>query len=71
MKGRAQMNNYILKLLKENGRVQEEWRRTVIMQIYKGNGDLVICENGRGISLVNHKVKVYERMTEKKTEGKG
>jgi hypothetical protein len=61
--------NYTLKLLNmcwRRGSVPEEWGKTVIVPIYKGKGDSGVCSNYRGISLINHVVKLYERLIERR-----
>src|SRR5678815_4599354 len=47
-------------------RVPEGWGRSIIVPIYKGKGDAVNCKNYRGISLMNHMAKLYERILERK-----
>ena len=56
------------------GLVPEEWGKAVICPIFKGGnikedkskGDRQNCKNYRGISLLPHIVKLYERIIEKK-----
>ena len=42
----------------------EEWRRSVLILIYKNKGDAQCCGNYRGIKLMSHKMKVWERIIE-------
>ena len=42
----------------------EEWRRIVLIPIYKNKGDQQCCGNYRGIKLMNHTMKVWERIIE-------
>ena len=57
-----------------SGAVPEEWGRATICPIFKGGdvkedkskGDRQNCKNYRGISLLPHIVKLYERVIEKK-----
>ena len=42
----------------------EEWRRSVFIPIYKNKGDTQCCENYRGIKLMSHTMKVWERIIE-------
>ena len=42
----------------------EEWRRSVLIPIYKNKGDTPCCGNYRGIKLMSHTMKVWERIIE-------
>ena len=43
-------------------RMPEEWRRSVLIPIYKNKGDAQCCGNYRGIKLMSHTMKVWERI---------
>ena len=45
-------------------RMPEEWRRSMLIPIYKNKGDAQCCENHRGIKLMSHTMKVWERIIE-------
>ena len=45
-------------------RMPEEWKRSVLIQIYKNKGDAQCCGNYRGIKLMSHTMKVWERIIE-------
>ena len=45
-------------------RMSEEWRRSVRIPIYKNKGDAQCCGNYRGIKLMSHTMKVWERIIE-------
>ena len=45
-------------------RMREKWRRSVLIPIYKNKGDAQCCENYRGIKLMSHTMKVWERIIE-------
>ena len=45
-------------------RMPEEWRRSVLIPIYKNKGDAQCCKNYRGIKLMSHTMKVWERIIE-------
>ena len=45
-------------------RMPEEWRRSVLIPIYKNKGDAQCCGNCRGIKLISHTIKVWERIIE-------
>ena len=42
----------------------EEWRSSVLIPIYKNKGDAQCCGNYRGIKLMSHTMKVWERIIE-------
>ena len=42
----------------------EEWRRSVLIPIYKNKGDAQCCGNYRGIKLMSHTMKIWERIIE-------
>ena len=45
-------------------RMPEEWRRSVLIPIYKNKGDAQCCGNYRGIKLMSHTMKVWKRIIE-------
>ncbi|KAK3508829.1 hypothetical protein QTP70_009603 [Hemibagrus guttatus] len=48
----------------ESDRMSEEWRRSVLVPIFKNKGDVQSCSNYRGIKLMSHTVKLWERVVE-------
>ena len=44
----------------------EEWRRSVLIPIYKNKGDAQCCGSYRGIKLMSHTIKTWERIIEAK-----
>ncbi|KAK3508769.1 hypothetical protein QTP70_006027 [Hemibagrus guttatus] len=48
----------------ESERMPEEWRRSVLVPIFKNKGDVQSCSNYRGIKLMSHTMKVWERVEE-------
>ena len=46
----------------ESERMPEEWRRSVLVPIYKNKGDMQSCGNYRGIKLMSHTMKLWERV---------
>ena len=45
-------------------RMPEEWRRSVLIPIYKNKRDTQCCGNYRGIKLMSYTMKVWERIIE-------
>ena len=48
----------------EGERMLKEWRRSVLITIFKTNGDMQSCSNYRGIKLMSHTMKLWERVME-------
>ncbi|KAK3527450.1 hypothetical protein QTP86_023068 [Hemibagrus guttatus] len=48
----------------ESERMPEEWRRSMLVPIFKNKGDVQSCSNYRGIKLMSHTMKVWERVVE-------
>ena len=50
----------------ESERMPEEWRDSVLIPIFKNKGDVQRCSNYRGIKLISHTMKLWERIVEKR-----
>uniref|UniRef100_A0AAR2LU20 Reverse transcriptase domain-containing protein n=1 Tax=Pygocentrus nattereri TaxID=42514 RepID=A0AAR2LU20_PYGNA len=48
----------------ESERMPDEWRSSVLVPIFKNKGDVQSCSNYRGIKLMSHTMKVWERIVE-------
>ncbi|KAK3510278.1 hypothetical protein QTP70_032702, partial [Hemibagrus guttatus] len=48
----------------ESERMPEEWRRSVLVPIFKNKGDVQSCSNYRGIKLMSHTMKLWESVVE-------
>ena len=46
------------------GRMPDEWRKSTLVPIYKNKGDVQSCSNYRGIKLMSHTMKLWERVIE-------
>ncbi|KAK3515930.1 hypothetical protein QTP86_004742, partial [Hemibagrus guttatus] len=57
------LNSFINRVL-ESERMPEEWRRSVLVPIFKNKGDVQSCSNYRGIKLMSHTMKLWERVVE-------
>uniref|UniRef100_A0A914WZU0 Endonuclease/exonuclease/phosphatase domain-containing protein n=1 Tax=Plectus sambesii TaxID=2011161 RepID=A0A914WZU0_9BILA len=47
----------------ESGKMPDAWRSSTIAPIYKKKGDVQQCSNYRGIKLLSHTMKLWERVT--------
>ncbi|WVZ50242.1 hypothetical protein U9M48_001516 [Paspalum notatum var. saurae] len=50
-------------ILRSN-KMPEEWRRSILVPIFKNKGDIQSCTNYRGIKLMSHTMKLWERAIE-------
>ncbi|KAE8705185.1 28 kDa ribonucleoprotein [Hibiscus syriacus] len=50
--------------LTETAKMPEEWRESTVIPIYKNKGDPQRCGNYRGIKLLSHTMKLWERVIE-------
>ena len=57
------LTNLMNKLLKGE-KMPDEWRKSVLVPIHKGKGDSKECGNYRGIKLMSHIKKLWERIVE-------
>ncbi|KAK3574678.1 hypothetical protein QTP86_012451 [Hemibagrus guttatus] len=48
----------------ESEKMPEEWRRSVLVLIFKNKGDVQSYSNYRGIKLMSHTMKLWERVVE-------
>jgi hypothetical protein len=48
----------------KEGKVPDDWSTSWIVSVYKGKGDAMDCGSYRGIKLLEHAMKVFERVIE-------
>ena len=48
----------------KEGCIPEDWKSSAVLPIYKGKGDPMECGSYRGIKLLEHAMKVVERIFE-------
>jgi len=48
----------------KEGSIPEDWKSSVVLPTYKGKGDPMECGSYRGIKLLEHVMKVVERIFE-------
>ena len=49
-----------------DGKIPKDWSRSWLVNVYKGKGDALECGSYRGIKLVEHAMKVLERVIERR-----
>ena len=47
-------------------KILDEWRKSTLVPIYKNKGGIQSCENYRGIKLMSHTMKLWERVIERR-----
>ena len=55
--------NFFNRLLRGQ-KMPDEWRRSVLVPLYKGKGDIKKCRNYREIKLMSHTMKLWKRVIE-------
>ena len=55
--------------IEEQEHIPDEWRESVLVPIYKEKGDVEECQNYRGIKLLSHTMKIWERIVDKRVRG--
>jgi hypothetical protein len=56
----------ICNLVLREGRIPEDWCKSWMVNVYKGKGDALECGSYRGIKLLEHVMKILERVIEAK-----
>jgi hypothetical protein len=46
-----------------------EWRRSILVPIFKNKGVVQSCTNYQGIKLMSHTIKLWERIIEHRLRG--
>ncbi|CAO2183052.1 unnamed protein product [Urochloa humidicola] len=54
----------LFNLIFQANKMPEEWRRSILVPIFKNKGDVQSCTNYRGIKLMSHTMKLWERVIE-------
>lgn len=54
----------LFNLIFRSNKMPEEWRRSIVVPIFKNKGDVQSCTNYRGIKLMSHTMKLWERIIE-------
>ena len=48
----------------KEGCVPDDWRKSILVPVYKGKGDSLVCGSYRAIKLLEQPTKVFERVLE-------
>ncbi len=54
---------YILQRIMADG-IPDSWKKSKLIPIFKNKGDIIECNNYRGIKLMSHFMKLWERVIE-------
>lgn len=54
----------LFNILLRDAKMPEEWRRSIVVPFFKNKGDAQSCSNYRGIKLLSHTMKLWERVVE-------
>src|SRR3954470_20176774 len=50
----------------ETRKMPDAWRHSIVVPIYKNKSDIQNCTNYRGIKLMSHTMKLWERIIERR-----
>ena len=56
----------MMMMMMSDGKIPEDWSRSWLVNVYKGKGDALTCGSYRGIKLIEHAMKVLERVIERR-----
>ena len=56
----------LLQKIFEQEKMPEEWSDSMIVPIFKEKGDIQDCENYRGIKMIYHTMKIWERIIDRR-----
>ena len=63
--GSRWMTDLINNIVKE-GCIPDDWRKSILIHVYKGKGDQLVCESYRALKLLDQLMKVFERVLKKR-----
>jgi hypothetical protein len=59
----------LFNLIFRSNTMPDEWRRSILVPIFKNNGDVQSCTNYREIKLMSHTIKLWEKIIEHRLRG--
>jgi hypothetical protein len=54
----------LFNLIFRSNKMLDEWRRSILVPIFKNKGDVQSCTNYQGIKLMSHTIKLWEMIIE-------
>ena len=48
----------------QSNKIPDEWRKSILVPLHKNKSDIQDCSNYRGIKLISHTMKLWERVIE-------
>ena len=63
--GSRWMTDLINNIVKE-GCIPDDWRKSILVPVYKGKGDSLVCESYRPIKVLEQPMKMLEKVLEKR-----
>jgi hypothetical protein len=59
----------LFNIIFRSNKMPDEWRQSILVPIFKNKGDAQSCTNYRGIKLMSHTMKLWERIIEHRLRG--
>jgi hypothetical protein len=59
----------LFNLIFRSNKMPDEWRRSILVAIFKNKGDVQSCTNYQRIKLMSHTMKLWERIIEHRLRG--
>jgi hypothetical protein len=59
----------LFNLIFRPNKMSDEWKQSILVPIFKNKEDMQSCTNYRGIKLISHTMKLWERITEHRLRG--
>jgi hypothetical protein len=59
----------LFNLIFRSNKIPDEWRQNILVPIFKNKVDVQSCTNYRGIKLMSHTMKLWERIIEHRLRG--
>ena len=56
----------LMKKIRKKEKMPNKWRKSILVPIFKEKGDIQDCNNYRGIKLMSHTMKIWERIIERR-----